>query len=124
MGARQPEVFAQGFRSSGWWLVAEVPGSSAGDGGKSVRVGGPARGYSWKQFEQGNTVASTHGAYSQLRLAPRAEQLAGIIRSQLDAADCERFSLLVSTAALIGARMESAFAAMLDPDDPASAERL
>lgn len=37
---------------------------------------GPARGYSWKQFEPGNTVRLTHGAHSPRVYGPVAEGLA------------------------------------------------
>jgi hypothetical protein len=37
---------------------------------------GPARGYSWPPFEQGNAVAERHGAHSERRWRPIAERLA------------------------------------------------
>lgn len=38
---------------------------------------GPKRGYSWPPFEIGNAAALRHGAHSQRRTQPIAEQLAG-----------------------------------------------
>jgi hypothetical protein len=40
------------------------------------RVHGPARGYSWPPFEEGNTAALTHGGYSAAVLQPIADGLA------------------------------------------------
>jgi len=117
-----PRFFNWFFVFRGVCLVADGEGFDRG--GFRPASGVPARGYKWESFQPGNTVASTHGAYSPIRLAPRAEELQAVIRGQLDAADAERFSLMVATAALTGAKMEAAFAAMLDPDDPASADRL
>lgn len=37
--------------------------------------GGPARGYSWEPFEEGNTAALVHGAYSPAIVDPVAEEL-------------------------------------------------
>ena len=75
-------------------------------------------------FSDGNGVAVRHGCYSPIRLQPRASEIATIIRSQLDAADAERFSLLLSTAAALAAKSEAALLALSDPEEPASAERL
>lgn len=48
------------------------PSSEAGQG--------PARGYSWPPFGEGNTAALRHGAYSDAVVAPRAREiLAGLL---------------------------------------------
>lgn len=40
----------------------------------------PARGYTWPPFEEGNTAAVTHGAYSPRRVDPLADGLvAGVL---------------------------------------------
>lgn len=41
------------------------------DGTASLSYG-PARGYSWKPFEDGNLAAVTHGAYSERIIAAKA----------------------------------------------------
>lgn len=38
-------------------------------------MGEPARGYSWSDFEPGNTAAEKHGAWSERRWRPLADQL-------------------------------------------------
>lgn len=44
-------------------------------GGDEPAAGLPARGYSWAPFEQGNTAALQHGAYSPRRVDPLAAEL-------------------------------------------------
>jgi hypothetical protein len=44
--------------------------------GQGTGHGGDARGYSWPPFEPGNEVATVHGAYSERRIAPLADQIA------------------------------------------------
>jgi len=39
------------------------------------RVGGPARGYSWKTFTAGHEVSLKHGGYSPRRVGPLAAEL-------------------------------------------------
>ena len=98
--------------------------SEPGDGLEKPVCGGPARGYSWPPFEEGNQVALRHGAYSEIALAPRAAELREVIGGQLDPADAAEFSLLVGTAAAVGAQVERAFLALQNPVDPATSERL
>lgn len=40
--------------------------------GKGPGWGGPARGYTWPPFEEGNTAAMTHGATSERHIRPLA----------------------------------------------------
>lgn len=91
---------------------------------KRPASGLPARGYSWPPFEPGNGAAVRHGCYSPLTLAPRAEEIAALIRSQLDPAEASRFDLLVATSAALGAQSERALLALDAADDPLALERL
>ncbi len=43
--------------------------------GTPVGWGGPARGYSWKQFENGNLVPLVHGGYSNKVIQARAGEI-------------------------------------------------
>jgi hypothetical protein len=92
--------------------------------GKRPASGVPARNYSWPPFEPGNTAAVRHGCYSPLTLAPRAEEIAVLIRSQLDPADASRFDLLIATSAALGAQSERALLALDAAEDPVAFERL
>ena len=65
-----------------------------------------------------------HGCYSPLQLAPRAEELQELIRSQLSDEESDRFDLLVATSAALGAQTERALLVMNDADDPVTSERL
>jgi hypothetical protein len=42
----------------------------------------PPRGYSWPPFEEGNSAALTHGAFSPRKVNPLAEQIAGVLLTQ------------------------------------------
>lgn len=41
---------------------------------------GPARGYFWPPFEDGNDAALKHGAFSEAKIKPRAEEIAVELR--------------------------------------------
>ncbi len=43
--------------------------------GGGAGEGGPARGYSWPPFEQGNTVSTRHGAYGSIDGVPGGDAL-------------------------------------------------
>lgn len=93
-------------------------------GGKRPASGLATRGYSWPPFEAGNAAAVRHGCYSPLTLAPRAEEIAALIRSQIDPADASHFDLLVATSAALGAQSERALLALDAASDPVAFERL
>jgi hypothetical protein len=82
--------------------------------GNGAGVGGPARGYSWPPFEEENTAAVTHSAYALLLLRPRAEELACGLREAMGDIYEQRFEPAVAGAAMIGARLERATAALDD----------
>lgn len=46
-------------------------------------MGKPARGYSWKQAEGGNTIAQKHGAFSDRVVDPVARELVGVVLTQV-----------------------------------------
>lgn len=49
---------------------------------------GPARGYSWAPFTEGNSISTRHGAYSPRLVGERAELVrADLLRSRPDLAD-------------------------------------
>lgn len=80
--------------------------------------------YRWPPFEPGNRASVKHGCYSELEIAPRAQELREQIVAQMSVDDADRFGLLVSTAAALGAQTERALLVMNDPDDPVTSERL
>jgi hypothetical protein len=63
-------------------------------------------------FAPGNGVALRHGSYAVLRLKPRAEEIAEVLRDVVVEGD--RFPAAIESAAMIGARVEAAFAALSD----------
>jgi hypothetical protein len=81
-------------------------------------------------FADGNQVAKghgrppDHGAYSMLRLPERAAEIAEGLREQMGALYAPRFSGLVDTAALAGARLEAAATALEAADGPDQLRRL
>jgi hypothetical protein len=54
--------------------VTPLHGRGVGGDGRGGGTG-PARGYSWPPFEAGNSAALTHGAYSEPRVAERAQEI-------------------------------------------------
>src|SRR5262245_28351281 len=75
--------------------------------GNGAGRGGPARGYSWEPFAEGNAAAVRHGAHSTLLLAPRAEELADELRSVVPAVS-DADEPMIRLLALILARIEVA----------------
>ena len=51
-----------------------MSGPASGIEAKGAGRGGPARDYSWEPFELGNEAAVRHGAWSERRVAPLADQ--------------------------------------------------
>jgi hypothetical protein len=65
---------------------------------------------------KGHTLSTRHGAYAVLQLQPRAKEIADLIRPQV--IDGDRYEVAVESAAMIGARLERAFAHLAACDDP------
>lgn len=68
------------------------------------------------RFDQGNTLSLRHGAYSAMQLAPRAEELADVLRASMGLAYNERFEIAIRSAAAVGARFERAMLLLTDSD--------
>lgn len=52
---------------------------------KGAGRGGPARRYRWETFTEGNEAATTHGAFSDRRIDPRADELVAWAKTQRSA---------------------------------------
>jgi hypothetical protein len=84
-------------------------------------AGEPARGYSWKPFAEGHSVSTRHGAWSERRVSPLAQELvAGLLA---DRPDLERFPETVCAWARAEARCLM-FDAYLISDKPDSERAL
>jgi hypothetical protein len=68
---------------------------------------GPARGYSWPPFENGNQAALRHGGYSLLGIGDRATEIADEIRPTLPVASVADEPVLLLLATTL-ARIERA----------------
>jgi hypothetical protein len=88
------------------------------------RVGGPARGYSWAPFEEGNGAALRHGAYaSPVKLEGRAADIADAIRPTLPLY-CEADEPVLRLMGLTLVRIERAAGALEDVEDETKASAL
>jgi len=72
---------------------------------------GPARGYARPPFERGNEIATKHGSYALVGLAPRAEELAAGLREVVPVASMAD-ETAIALLALTLARVERATAAL------------
>src|SRR5438093_563430 len=82
--------------------------------------GGPARGYSWKQFEPGHELSMRHGAYSSaLRLAPRTQEIAESLRDAIGEGYDEKFAPAIEVGSLALARVERAMGPLLELNEDA-----
>ena len=62
-------------------------------------------------LQRNHLLRQTHGAYAKaLDLAPRASEIADVLREQV--VEAERFGLAIESAAICGARVEAAIAAL------------
>src|SRR5712691_4841378 len=86
--------------------------------------GGPARGYTWPPFEQGNEAAVTHSAYALLRLRPRADELAQALRAAMGESYEPRFEAADAGTAMVGAQLERAMTALSETAKPGELARL
>lgn len=60
----------------------------------------------------GHSLSLQHGSYSVLHLKPRAQEIAAILREQV--VESERFTVAIDSAAMVGARVETSFAALTE----------
>jgi hypothetical protein len=97
--------------------------SAVDHGSKGKGHGGPARGYSWKSFEPGNSAAVKHGSYAVLKLKPRAQQIAESLRSAMGDGYDRKFAPAIETAALAFARVERAMGPLLELSEDEIEER-
>ena len=102
--------------------LARVGGPARGAG-----HGGPARGYKWPPFQEGNTAAERHGAYaSPARLGPETDALAAElaplvpVRSESDSVAIDLLALTLRRVA----RAEPVVAAAEDAGDLERAKAL
>lgn len=72
---------------------------------------------------RGDTRALRHGAYSLLRLKPRAEEIAVRLREVAPLYRAE-FEPMVETAAMVGAQVERGMAALTEATKPSELRRL
>ena len=104
-------------------MSEKAPARASGEARGAGR-GGPARGWSRPPFEPGNTVSTRHGSYATLQLRPRAEELAATLRDAMSDNYEARYEGAVAGAAMVGARLERAMAALEAAGDPKELSRL
>jgi hypothetical protein len=78
----------------------------------------PAPNGSWPPFEPGHTLSLKHGAYSELEIRPRVQELRAALLEQLPSVVAsQRFAATLDVGALCLTRLERAAGAVIDADE-------
>lgn len=76
-----------------------------------------------KPFQPGHSLSTTHGSYAVIRLKPRAQEITNALREQAPLY-APALEITLQAAGAVAARLERAFGALEDADDPAELARL